>query len=349
MSHMSHRSAFESSVAGRWKLLACVLAALVAVSFGSVATAQDATPGPECVAPELPPGTPTPMEEEGPPPAEATPQDMGEMDMASPVAAEPVDPRPEAPVGETPDRSTAREINRGIKNVVACVNSTEDGLGAASVLSANLMMAQFGHDNAYDAAQELAGTTMERLQIVGNHKTYEDGRVSADVQYYFGGPFGSEFQLNSERWYLVQDGDVWKLDEIRFTTATTDLSQSVVGVNLTEPEPGQYAIEPNAPSVPATELLTFHAINQGVEIHELVVVQLPEGADPTGLLDGSVSFEELTFIGVVAPLYPQDNADLNLVNLPAGTYWLLCFFPGPDGAPHAANGMWVQFDVTEAE
>jgi hypothetical protein len=40
---------------------------------------------------------------------------------------------------------------------------------------------------------------------------------------------------------------------------------------------------------------------------------------------------------------------MTLVNLPAGKYTLLCFIPGPDGAPHAAHGMISPFEVTAAE
>jgi len=81
-----------------WSLPAAVRAALVAFTvatggagIASVA-AQESTPGVECVAPDLPPGTPSPMPEEGGPPpvVEGTPEgeaeaehDMAAMDDAS--------------------------------------------------------------------------------------------------------------------------------------------------------------------------------------------------------------------------------------------------------------------------
>ena len=43
------------------------------------------------------------------------------------------------------------------------------------------------------------------------------------------------------------------------------------------------------------------------------------------------------------------TVDMTLVNLPPGTYELLCFFPGPDGSPHAAHGMMASFEVTAPE
>jgi hypothetical protein len=295
---------------------------------------------------ELPPGTATPMEEEeGPPPADATPEDMAGMDMGSPVAAEPAPTREPMPAGTEADEAAAAEIVAAMENVIACANSEDDGLDVAGVFTPNFWANEFGTDNPYDVARDMSTFRFVDYEFVGTPMTYEDGRVSVDFQYY--SP-DAPYQLQSERVFLAKDGDLWKVDELRFITATTDMAQTVVGLNLTEPEPGTYAIEPNAPSAPATELLTFTVINKGIELHEVVVVQLPEGTDPSGLLDGPVAFEDITFIGQVAPLFPGDFADLNLVNLPAGTYFLVCGFPGPDGAPHFANGMWVQFDVTAA-
>jgi hypothetical protein len=284
------------------------------------------------------------MEEEGPPP-DATPEDMAGMDMGSPVAAEPAPTREPAPAGTAADEATAAEIDAAVQNIAACSAADDTGVALASVVTPKFLLDFSGSENPYDFAAQNAGLRFTDVEVIGNAMTYEDGRVSVDVQFMLN---FSEYQLNSERWYLAKEGDVWKLDETRYISASTDMTQSVVGVTLTQPEPGQYAFELGAPSAPATELLTFHAINNGTEVHELLVFQLPEGADPTGILDGSIPEENITFIGAVAPLFPQDNADLNLVNLPAGIYFLVCFLPGPDGAPHAMNGMWTQFEVTAA-
>ncbi len=99
----------------------------------------------------------------------------------------------------------------------------------------------------------------------------------------------------------------------------------------------------------AAEAMIFNVANSGEELHEAVVLQLPEGADPLGLLDDSVSFEDVAFIGGVFPVFPGETKDLALMNLEPGTYTLVCFIPGPDGAPHAVNGMIGQFEVVAAE
>ena len=66
-----------------------------------------------------------------------------------------------------------------------------------------------------------------------------------------------------------------------------------------------------------------------------------------GLLveSGPVAFEDVTFLGGVFPVWPGETKELALLNLQPGVYTLLCFFPGPDGAPHAANGMVAQFEI----
>lgn len=40
-----------------------------------------------------------------------------------------------------------------------------------------------------------------------------------------------------------------------------------------------------------------------------------------------------------------EEAVLTVENLEPGEYGMVCFVPGPDGKPHAFNGMAVQFTV----
>jgi uncharacterized cupredoxin-like copper-binding protein len=92
-------------------------------------------------------------------------------------------------------------------------------------------------------------------------------------------------------------------------------------------------------------VLIFHAINAGTVDHELVVVKLPEGADPAGLLDGSIADSDIEFLGQVS-VAVGEQADMVLVGVEPGVYTLVCFFPDDTGAPHAANGMVATFEVT---
>jgi uncharacterized cupredoxin-like copper-binding protein len=56
---------------------------------------------------------------------------------------------------------------------------------------------------------------------------------------------------------------------------------------------------------------------------------------------------QVEFIGqVFVPAGTEQ--DLLLINLPAGEYTLACFVQGPDGQPHAMNGMVATLTVDPA-
>ena len=81
----------------------------------------------------------------------------------------------------------------------------------------------------------------------------------------------------------------------------------------------------------------------------LVVFQVPEGMTAADVAAGKVNEQDTTFIGGVQNVTPGTSQDLTLVNLPAGKYVLACFVTGPDGKPHAMNGMVTDFEVTAPE
>jgi uncharacterized cupredoxin-like copper-binding protein len=333
----------RDSLSKRWKGLALAVAAFMAVGLGSTVTvrAQDATPAAaaECIAPDLPPGTPTPEE------AMASPEamDMAGMEMASPVAETGEEAAPaEEPVGTPAEGADAEAIVAAANTLISCVNGG-DLEGAAALMTTDFMMSEFETGNPYDVVSFLEGFSFGDA-TVENPQSYEDGRVSADVSY-----MGSQYQLAGETWFLVQDGDFWKIDESTPYTPAYDGDSAVVGVQLTEEE-GEggaktYAITPNTPSVAETEVLLLHGINLGTEAHEIVMLKLPDGADATGLLDGSIAQSDVELLGQIS-LEPGEEGDMVLQGVPAGVYTLVCFFTGPDGAPHAANGMVSQFEVT---
>ncbi|MGI8475787.1 MAG: hypothetical protein ACR2OO_05395 [Thermomicrobiales bacterium] len=329
----------HSPITTRVKLGACALAALMAVGMGSgsLVRAQDATPAASptamsCDAPALPPGAPSTP---GASPAAA-------MEMATPVPAAGATPVP-APAGTAADAAAGAEITATVENIVGCIAAGKPD-SAVALMTPHYIKTQFGSDNPYDVVENLKGFAFADFTN-SNPMTYADGGVSADVQYMTS---QTKYQLNSERWFFTKDGEYSKLDAQTFISASTDLDTAVVGVNLTQPEPGKYAIEPNRPSATVSPALVFHAINAGTEAHELIVFKLPAGKDAAGLLDGSIPQSDVEYIGGISPLAPGQEGDLTLVNLPAGVYTMACFFDGPDGKPHAANGMVAQFEVTAA-
>jgi len=331
------RHALSKSLYG--KALAVAVAAFMTVGFSSTAMvrAQDASPAAspaaECDAPEFVATGP------------ATPESMAGMDMGTPAATPVANETPEpADQGTPADAATADEITAAAENLIGCVNGG-DLEGAVALMTDTFLQDTFDTTSTTEAVDNLQGQTFDNPQI-SNPRTYEDGSVSADVSYGQG-----QYQLVGEVWHFVQDGEYWKIDELGHFTPPFDGDAAVVGVPLTSTTAADgtitYSIVPNTPTVVQPEVLVLHAANGDTVPHEIVVLKLPDGADPNGLLDGSIKDSDIEFIGQIS-VDPGQEADLVLQNLPVGVYTLACFFPGPDGAPHAAHGMISQIEVTAA-
>ncbi len=319
-------------------LVALLATMTLGVSRAGIASAQDATPaasptaGP-CDAPALPPGTPTPPE------AQATP----EMNMASPAAAE-TEAAGEATAvvveevaQATPaDEATASEAAAAATNLANCINGGNLE-GAVALMTTHFTEELFGTGNPYDVIPNLQGTTFGNF-TTGAASSYADGSVSVDVSY-----MQTEYQFISERWTLVQDGGYWKIDALESLSPQPEGDTGVLGFTLTE-----YAFT----AVGATEItempvLLIHASNQGAEPHEVIVLKLPEGLTVDQLLADESLFSQVEFIGQTF-YEPGQEGDMALINLPPGTYTLVCFVTAPDGQPHAAKGMVSEFTVDPA-
>lgn len=307
----------------------------LSIGGGPIAVAQDASPEAspmvECVPGEMSMADASPI-----PDVALSPS----ADMASPVA----EATPEM-VGTPADDATIEAATAAVNNIIACAS---DPASIATLVTVNLVQnnpfATYGTIEEALADDFFTEVPWAGGVEIGDVVTYEDGSIGVDVTY-----MGSQYQVNGETWNLVEENGVWKLNSFAPDRVEVDGDSQAVGVTLGENEDGTYFITPASPSAVATDVLIFQAINleTNKEPHELVVLQLPEGVDPAGLLDGSVAEEDVTFIGFVVVQNPGDRADMTLVGLPAGMYTMVCFFPSPDGAPHAANGMVAQFEVTE--
>jgi len=327
----------------------CVRLAAAALALGFVTSAslapvsaQDASPvaSPDtivCVSPGLPPGTPTPMDE------------MGDMDMGTPMA---VAEEEEAVTGTPADEATSAIVIASVHNYAACYNegqaSGDPGLYVA--LESTTYIATQGFTNPYDRVAAELESPFKNVTVldVDNVTIWGDGRVSADVQLMIG-----DYWYNNWRIFFSERSGVWAWDQESPLPPTPDVDfVAVNGINITETTDEAtggitYAFESFSGSwdFVQTDAIVFNFSNSGEEAHEAIVVQLPEGADPMGLLDGSVPFEDVSVIGGVFFIEPGGSADLTLVGLPVGTYTMLCFYPSPDGAPHAAHGMVQQFNI----
>jgi hypothetical protein len=91
--------------------------------------------------------------------------------------------------------------------------------------------------------------------------------------------------------------------------------------------------------------------NAGVEDHMLAMFKLKPGTtngqlkkavlsdDQNALQNIAAPGGDPTVYGTPAPLSPKSSTT-TMTKLNAGTYGLVCFFPAPDGSPHAAHGMY---------
>lgn len=334
-----------------------LVAALLAIGGSGVATvaAQDASPtAVECVSPGLPPGTPTPMDEGMEGMDMATPEAVAspDGDVASPEAVEAA-VAPETPAGTPAEGDEAATIEAAAANYVACLAqgwATGDPALFVALESVNFIRNSVGTDNPHDRVASEMGGPLQTLEVLAitDPKVYDDGRVSANIHAIVNGHW-----LINLRAFFVEEKGSWLYDEELFEQADTSFASgvTVLGIDITETTDEAtgavtYAFQfLGSPSVAQNEVVVLNVSNQGAEVHEAVVVQLPDGADPMGLLDGSIAEEDITFLGVAVPIFPGQSADLALINLEPGVYTIVCFIPDGHGVPHIVNGMVAQFEV----
>jgi hypothetical protein len=277
---------------------------------------------------------------------------MEDMDMASPEPM-PALVAPVLPEGQAADAGVAGLVAKTVANYAACYNEGQangDPALYVSLQSENYWVANSGSANPYDVVANESGGPPLSVEVISvdNAMTYDDGRISGDVQVVLGGHWWAH-----NRMYFSLGSDLtWKLDEEAYLRPEPEgETVSVNGISIVETKDeaaGTTTYEfkfLGSPSILQTDVLVFNVTNSGAELHEAVVVQLPEGADPLGLLDGTVAFEDVVFYGGVFGIYPGQTQDLALVNMEPGTYTVLCFFTDALGTPHAVNGMIGQFEI----
>jgi hypothetical protein len=313
------------------RLIAVLMSLLLMTTlFGAVAAAQDASPpaSADCVAPEIPPGTPTVVEE-------ATPM----ADMASPAAEEeeaapePV-ASPEIPVGEAAPDEVVAEVEATLENIVSCFNA---GMYVefAALHTPDGLMEECGTTNVYDGPMCFGGPFQISIDRVTDVQVHDDGRVSADVTVVFGN------FLSRERIFFVQSGDFWLFDESPELPVEAPEGATVVTGELAD-----YEFVLDTTSAPAGDI-AFEVTNTGQYPHEIVIVQLPEGITIEDVFADESLFEEIQFFGFAFAM-PGDTASLVMVDMEPGTYTLVCFVDEPEGVPHVARGMIAEFEITPA-
>ena len=137
-------------------------------------------------------------------------------------------------------------------------------------------------------------------------------------------------------------GECWNEDE-----ALPQSQEPEEGATVVEVGANEYSFE--FPDDIKSGKTAFEMVNEGDEIHILGFGKLKEGAtfqqvkeaiergeDDPGLLEDE---------GITGIAGPDASATTN-AELTAGSYVAYCFLPAPDGTPHLAKGMLVEFTVT---
>jgi plastocyanin len=307
----------------------------LAVSGPGATLAQDATPVAECTAPELPPGEPTPMDEGSPVAEEASPVAEGE-DAAPPAEEE------EPFVAEGPVRPVTLEAAQaGLENLVACLAAGEH-LKAAALLTPDFVAYLTGTGNPYDVPLTLEAAGTPRIVAMGEAVGDQDHRIGLHVV--LGDFFNPPGTLVSERWYFVQDGDFWKLDEaVPVPTPEGFMPEATI----VEVEMVDFAFALSANEIPAGPvILRFINTSYTHSPHVAGVVTLTEETSAETIIQAEALPED-EVAGFFGSLFaePGQSVDLIFENLEPGTYTLACDFTTESNTPHWQLGMVAQFDV----
>lgn len=314
------------------RFLITVAVLLMFGMFGTAVSAQDASPeaspvAAECVAPEVPPGTPSPMEE---PPAMASPEATPEGEAA------PVEASPALPEGEPASDEQAAMVEAAVQNAAACLNAGEY-VSYAALFTPEGLIEECGTANVYDADFCFGGFPPLSNVEVNEVQVLDDGRLSADVTYQAGPMLFHELMI------LEEQPDGMLLIDTSLTLPV-DLPE---GATVIDGEMADYEFILSEYSAPAGTV-SFNVTNTGEYPHELVIVQLPEGVTVEDVFADPSLEEQIQFVGFTFADVGQEAPPLVVTGLEPGVYTLVCFVDVPEGIPHVMRGMIAEFEVTEA-
>lgn len=91
--------------------------------------------------------------------------------------------------------------------------------------------------------------------------------------------------------------------------------------------------------------VVFRVRNTGQEVHELVLVALPEDLPPLGQQLRSEARRSVRTIATLPPRRPGENGAF-AANLGPGRYGVVCFLETSDGELHARKGMHAEFVIS---
>lgn len=100
---------------------------------------------------------------------------------------------------------------------------------------------------------------------------------------------------------------------------------------------------------PATYEIEF--VNTGEETHELSFVELKEGTTASSVIEAQQAGEDPStlvaqFLGTTGAVEPGSSGTVEITLEDGKTYGYACLIEGPDGKPHAVDGMLGEIRAT---
>ena len=225
--------------------------------------------------------------------------------------------------------------------VLAAVDARNAGDAAAflKLWTDQGLMDEFGFASREEAEQvlpEFIGEPPIEFISIDDVRVFS-GNASAEVQLAFGGfleRFRQDFLFLDQRWQFHTSKDL---------SPVPPAGTKVVGMKLVE-----YAFVYDKAQM-AQGNVALGVRNAGVEEHEVALVRLNTSKSLDEVLqtaEPDAPPEGIELVGVFAPIVPGQQIDIVLTEpLSAGRYAFVCFFPAPDGTPHAFLGMRSEFTV----
>ena len=109
----------------------------------------------------------------------------------------------------------------------------------------------------------------------------------------------------------------------------------------------EYAFRAPASARPGLNRVVL--VNEGKELHHIVILRLPDSLDASRALRKLTQHQSLGAdahgVGGPGAIFPGDSS-VAWITLERGRYMFLCFIPAQDKLPHAMKGMVAQLDVT---
>ncbi len=217
---------------------------------------------------------------------------------------------------------------------------------AARLATANELGALYGGGEPLEAADFLAlvkdvPPVSTRIVAIANVRIQGGKSATAIVESVVGN------QLLHERWSFtissaVRQGETgWQVDGQEAMTVEPPDGASSLEVAMEENAFGLVETEVRGPD------LVLKGRNGGAEDHEMLVVRLRRGTTTGDILraPGPGLPRGATFVGQVT-VPADDRAEMVLVDLDPGTYTIIDLLPAPNGTPHLASGMEIDFQVT---